>query len=134
MLSVNQINELIQAKVKLMENPKEEIIQEWNTRFEMLAQELSDLKDIVLHLQNYTMTVNKTLTEKLILHNPRFSMLDENPENSENQLFQNNHLSFDYDPIDQSSETVEENFLDKVEEDVEIEEVNQEENEILQAF
>lgn len=40
------------------------IITEFNNRFELFAHEISDLKDIVLKLQSYTMEVNKTLLEE----------------------------------------------------------------------
>lgn len=36
------------------------------TRYEILAQEITELKDIVLKLQTYTMEVNKTLLEERI--------------------------------------------------------------------
>jgi len=39
---------------------------EFNSKFELLAQEVADLKDIVLKLQSYTMEVNKTLYEERI--------------------------------------------------------------------
>ena len=39
---------------------------EFNSKFEILAQEVADLKDIVLKLQSYTMEVNKTLFEERI--------------------------------------------------------------------
>ena len=42
---------------------QEEIIQEFHSRFELLANEIADLKDIILQLQRYTMTVNKILVE-----------------------------------------------------------------------
>jgi hypothetical protein len=41
----------------------QEIVDEFNERFGMLAHEISDLKDIVLNLQSYTMNVNKMLLE-----------------------------------------------------------------------
>ena len=40
------------------------IINEFNSRFELFAHEITDLKDIVLKLQSYTMDVNKTLLEE----------------------------------------------------------------------
>lgn len=43
-----------------------EILDEFNNRFETLAQELASLKDIVLNLQSYTMEVNKTLLKERI--------------------------------------------------------------------
>lgn len=39
---------------------------EFNNKFEMLATEVSELKDIVLKLQSYTMEVNKTLMEERV--------------------------------------------------------------------
>jgi len=41
-------------------------IDEFNNRFELLAEEIGSLKDIVLKLQSYTMDVNKTLMEERI--------------------------------------------------------------------
>ena len=43
-----------------------EVISEYNSRFELLAEEIGNLKDIVLKLQSYTMEVNKTLMEERI--------------------------------------------------------------------
>jgi hypothetical protein len=39
---------------------------EFNSKFEMLAGEVAELKDIVMKLQSYTMEVNKTLFEERI--------------------------------------------------------------------
>ena len=39
---------------------------EFDAKFEVLANEIADLKDIVLKLQSYTMEVNKTLMEERI--------------------------------------------------------------------
>jgi len=41
-------------------------IEEFNHRFEVLAEEIANMKDIVLKLQSYTMEVNKTLMEERI--------------------------------------------------------------------
>jgi len=43
-----------------------EVLEEYNSRFEMLASEIQNMKDIVLNLQSYTMTVNKTLIDERI--------------------------------------------------------------------
>lgn len=43
-----------------------EILNEYNNRFNILADEISVLKDIVLKLQSYTMDVNKTLLDERI--------------------------------------------------------------------
>jgi len=43
-----------------------EIIEEYNHRFEILADELANLKDVILKLQTYTMDVNKMLVDERI--------------------------------------------------------------------
>ena len=64
-ITLPQVNELIQSKIKSVPAASiDETVKEWNARFELIAQELSDLKEVVLQLQNYTMTVNKVLLEK----------------------------------------------------------------------
>ena len=46
-----------------MEIPIGEILSDYNQRFEILTQEISELKNLVLKLQSYTMDVNRTLLE-----------------------------------------------------------------------
>lgn len=43
-----------------------DIIEEFNSRFILLSEEISNIKDIVLSLQSYTMSVNKVLMEERI--------------------------------------------------------------------
>ena len=43
-----------------------EFIEEVQTRFDILAREISDLKDVVLKLQSFTMDVHKSLLEERI--------------------------------------------------------------------
>jgi hypothetical protein len=43
-----------------------EFIEEVQTRFDILAREISDLKDVILKLQSFTMDVNKSLLEERI--------------------------------------------------------------------
>jgi len=43
-----------------------EVLAEFSNRFDMIAEEVANLKDIVLKLQSYTMDVNKTLLEERI--------------------------------------------------------------------
>jgi hypothetical protein len=50
----------------LPENAFEQLVEEFSHRFEVLAEELSILKDTVLKLQTYTMDVNKALLEERI--------------------------------------------------------------------
>jgi len=42
------------------------LFDEYNTRFDILAEELASLKDTIIKLQTYTMEVNKTLMEDRI--------------------------------------------------------------------
>jgi hypothetical protein len=50
----------------LPENAFEQLVEEFSHRFEVLAEELSILKDTILKLQTYTMDVNKSLLEERI--------------------------------------------------------------------
>ena len=54
-------------------------IEEFDKRYEMLAEEIVNLKNIVLSLQSYTMEVNKTLIEERVRI---FSDLEENNSGS----------------------------------------------------
>jgi hypothetical protein len=56
------------------------IIDEFNNRFTMFADEITEMKDILLKLQSYTMEVNKTLMEERI---QVFSDLNTNVNNDE---------------------------------------------------
>lgn len=47
-------------------NELNNIIIEYNSRFTLLAEEISNIKDTLLKLQTYTMSVNKTLMEERI--------------------------------------------------------------------
>jgi hypothetical protein len=57
------------------------IIDEFNNRFTIFADEISEMKDIVLKLQSYTMEVNKTLMDERI---QVFSDLNANSEPATN--------------------------------------------------
>ena len=54
---------LAQAQAQSQSN---DILSEFDEKFEVLANEIADLKDIVLKLQSYTMDVNKMLMEERI--------------------------------------------------------------------
>jgi hypothetical protein len=43
-----------------------EVIEEFDNRYKLLAEEIANLKNIVLSLQSYTMEVNKTLLEERV--------------------------------------------------------------------
>lgn len=67
-----QVIALIDKRLTNLELPKAEVdsdvsqddIEEIETRFDILAEEISNLKEIVLSLQSYTMNVNKILLEE----------------------------------------------------------------------
>jgi hypothetical protein len=67
------------------DNSIQEVLDEYNNRFNMLAEEIVELKDIVLKLQSYTMDVNKTLLEERI---HILSDLGTNSVENEPQLFE----------------------------------------------
>lgn len=48
---------------QLMSSELQEIIEEFDKRYDMLAEEIANIKDIVLNLQSYTMGVNRMLLE-----------------------------------------------------------------------
>jgi len=52
--------------VSIPNNATNPILEEINTRYDLLAEEVINLKNIVLNLQSYTMEVNKTLMEERI--------------------------------------------------------------------
>lgn len=56
----------VQVPAQAQTQISDETIDELNDKFEILANEIADLKDIVLKLQSYTMEVNKTLMEERI--------------------------------------------------------------------
>jgi hypothetical protein len=63
------------------------LIDEYNHRFEVLADEIANMKDIVLKLQTYTMEVNKTLMDERI---HVFSDLGNSQQNDFNNLVLDN--------------------------------------------
>ena len=68
-----------------------DLLDEFNNRFELLATEINNMKDIVLKLQSYTMDVNKTLLQERI---NVFSDLGV-PANNENISFEPEELDAD---------------------------------------
>lgn len=58
-----------------------EMINEFNNRFELMVIEINDLKDIIMKLQSFTMEVNKTLMNERI---HILSEFDNNTVNTDN--------------------------------------------------
>jgi hypothetical protein len=67
--------------LNIQENSENNLMEEFETRFDILAGEIADLKDIVLKLQAYTMGVNKTLLEERI---HILSDMDDSNKNNQN--------------------------------------------------
>ena len=77
-MTMQQVVILLDQRVKELENTKTEvnntvsvndlncIISEFNSRFEILAKEIDDIKNMLLKLQSYTMDVNKMLVDERI--------------------------------------------------------------------
>ena len=77
-MQLTQILGVIDSRLKVLENKKvdapvnetqqkfvsHDMVQEYEARFQMLATEINDIKDILLKLQSFTMEVNKTLFEE----------------------------------------------------------------------
>ena len=76
------------VETSVFEEILESMTNEINNRFEILAREISDLKEIVIKLQSYTMDVNK------VLFTERFSLdlveLKEEEMQTDNSLIVNN--------------------------------------------
>jgi hypothetical protein len=70
-------NASLSQSSNVSEDAVNQLADEFNSKFEMLAQEVADLKDIVLKLQTFTMDVNKTLFEE------RIQVLSDMGENKE---------------------------------------------------
>jgi len=62
----NPLNQSINEYIKDIPSNISEILEEFQQRFLLLAEEINSLKDTVLKLQTYTMDVNKTLLEERI--------------------------------------------------------------------
>ena len=78
-IEVNDSNDVIKV-------PIAEYVVEMDKKFELLVEEISELKDIVLKLQSFTMEVNKTLMEDRIqiLSSEYKNNIQIDTENSEN--------------------------------------------------
>jgi len=78
----------------IVDNSVSEVLNEFSARFDMIAEEVATLKDIVLKLQTYTMDVNKTLLEE------RINILSD-LGNNQNQTF-----SISNDPAGETTENI----------------------------
>ena len=81
----DESNEITQANDTFDDSSINSILNEFSNRFDMMAEEIGSLKDIVLKLQAYTMDVNKTLLEERI---HILSDLDSTNQPVVNQMFE----------------------------------------------
>ena len=86
--SVKQLLEAPSAASPETEIPSNitEVLDEFNSRFETMAVEIENLKNIVLSLQSYTMDVNKMLLEE------RVRILSDNEPSNSSQLLESSAL------------------------------------------
>lgn len=63
---VNELEQKVDISGNNVPENLQNIIQEYNMRFDIIAEEISVLKDTVLKLQTYTMDVNKMLLNERI--------------------------------------------------------------------
>ena len=71
------------AQISNSEGFDAKLIEEYNTRFDILANEIGELKDVILKLQSFTMEVNKSLYDdriQIMSDIPNVSMPVENTE------------------------------------------------------
>ena len=81
---INSLDQRIKVLEETFSNSNNEtkeldskIIDEYNTRFEILASEIGELKDVILKLQSFTMEVNKSL------YDDRIHIMTDNVKESE---------------------------------------------------
>jgi hypothetical protein len=75
--STSVSNASLSQSSNVSEDAVNQLADEFNSKFEMLAREMADLKDTILKLQTFTMDVNKTLFEE------RIQVLSDMGENKE---------------------------------------------------
>ena len=67
-MTLPQVIALVDSRLISLENKPtntdDAYFEEFETRFEIMAQEISEMKQIVLSLQSYTMDVNRILMEE----------------------------------------------------------------------
>jgi hypothetical protein len=94
-----------QSRSGELDNNIRDILDEYNNRFELLVEEITTLKDVVMKLQSYTMDINKTLLEERI---QILSDLGTNTNSIDNQVF-----NISTEATDLQSNTISESGLEK---------------------
>lgn len=105
---------------KLESNSKNTLIEpstltneEYETRFNLLVDEISDLKEMILKLQSFTMEVNKSLFDERIKVLSAESIINNSIDNNDDdEEEEEDNDDEDQDDIDKIKETVENIKLD----------------------
>ena len=68
---LNSLEQIVQTQPNVASSPQDSedlktVIEEYNARFDIIADELASMKDTIMKLQTFTMEVNKTLMEERI--------------------------------------------------------------------
>lgn len=98
---IRQLEELTQSNTNTSTNNEistdqyNEMINEFNNRFELMVIEINDLKDIIIKLQSFTMEVNKTLMNERI---HILSDFDKNTVNTDNTTVLTTEISNTNEP------------------------------------
>jgi hypothetical protein len=81
------LNKKVNFQENILDYDKfDEIISEFNSRFELLTEEISNLKDIIIKLQSFTMDVNKSLMEERAhVFSDLGTIITDNTDNNNNE-------------------------------------------------
>ena len=81
-----------QSNASIPDSNSNSILEEINSRYDLLAEEVINLKNIVLNLQSYTMEVNKTLMEERIrILSDVMEPIDNSSVGDSNKIIENNN-------------------------------------------
>lgn len=119
-VTINEFIMNLDNKLNSLETNTNSVIQEYESRFTMLAEEIADIKDVIIKLQSFSMEINKDL------HNERIRILSD-IENTTDNIIESidNVIIEDIENIDDNNillentiteETIQENDNDNIEE------------------
>lgn len=80
-VTINEFIMNLDNKLNSLETSTNSVIQEYESRFTMLAEEIADIKDVLIKLQSFSMEINKDL------HNERIRILSD-IENTTNDIIE----------------------------------------------
>ena len=80
-VTINEFIMNLDNKLNSLESSTNSVIQEYESRFTMLAEEIADIKDVLIKLQSFSMEINKDL------HNERIRILSD-IENTTNDIIE----------------------------------------------